>query len=148
MNSALCISTAIELNSYDTYTDAPAIRQRMVSTDVQDTFATAPMLAVVPTQPLPDEETLHSSFEEALSGRLAGMQERLSHLSNPQMHMAHRSKTLTARQPQPRVAAVDESESMQLPVGPWQRRVILSSLIAMFSLLGTDISLLLLHLHG
>jgi hypothetical protein len=49
----------------------------------EDLYATTPLVVVRPTYTLPNEEELHTSFEEAISDRVLAVNRQLRHLSNP-----------------------------------------------------------------
>jgi hypothetical protein len=73
MNSTLCVTTDVELDNYVIQTD---------TMPVEDTYTTIPIVAIQPLYQEPDEEELHTSFEEAISERLVTLRKRLSQTSN------------------------------------------------------------------
>src|SRR5438045_9246318 len=56
---------------------------------VQDQFATMPVLTAAPAYQPPNEEELHTSFEQAISDRLLVVNKQLSLKSGPLAHTGH-----------------------------------------------------------
>lgn len=74
MNSIVCNSAEMELDIFCN-TNETVIPE--------DLYATTPLVVVRPTYTLPNEEELHTSFEEAISDRVLAVNRQLRHLSNP-----------------------------------------------------------------
>ena len=53
------------------------------TTAPDDMYATAPLVTMPPTYTQPDEEELHTSFEEAISDRVLAVNKQLKRLSIP-----------------------------------------------------------------
>ena len=68
MNSTLCDRVNLDVSSF-----------------VQDQFATTPVIAVHPALAYqqPNEEELHTSFEQAISDRVVAINKQLSRISGP-----------------------------------------------------------------
>lgn len=122
---------------------------------MEDWFATMPALPVVSSQQLSDEEELHTSFEQAISDRLIGINRQLSLISGP-LTDPERAHLLVTRQlnqsslmPNIEAAAPSVAHASAKGLGSvWQRRLIMVSLALMFLLVGFDLmGLLVLHAH-
>ena len=74
MNSIVCNSAEMELDIFCN-TNETVIPE--------DLYATTPLVVVRPTYTQPNEEELHTSFEEAISDRVLAVNRQLRHLSNP-----------------------------------------------------------------
>ena len=74
MNSIVCNPAEMELDSICNTTETAA---------PEDMYATTPLVVVRPTYTRPDEEELHTSFEEAISDRVLAVNRQLRHLSFP-----------------------------------------------------------------
>ena len=119
-----------------------------------DWFATMPALPVVSSQQLPDEEELHTSFEQAISDRLLIVNQQLSLRSGP---LADIQQVQVPTAPLKHVAPDMNVRSVFALVLPptsawlgnmWQRSVIFVSLALMLMLTGFDLmGLLVLHAH-
>src|SRR5215469_14109845 len=72
MNSILCSSAGTELDIRGITVDMPAS---------EDMYATAPIVLLQPAYRQPDEEELHTSFEEAISDRVLAVNRQLQRLS-------------------------------------------------------------------
>ncbi len=74
MNSIVCNPAEMELDIFcnTTATATP-----------EDMYATTPLVIVRPTYAQPNEEELHTSFEEAISDRVLAVHRQLRHLSIP-----------------------------------------------------------------
>jgi hypothetical protein len=115
-----------------------------------------PALPVVSSQQqLPDEEELHTSFEQAISDRLIGVNRQLSLISGP-LTDPERAHLLVTRQlnqsslmPNIEAAAPSVAHASTKGLGSaWQRSLIMVSLALMFLLVGFDLmGLLVLHAH-
>lgn len=64
-------------------TDLDIFRNTTDSATPEDMYATTPMLVVRPTYSQPNEEELHTSFEEAISDRVLAVNRQLRHLLIP-----------------------------------------------------------------
>ena len=110
----------------------------------------------------PDEEELHTSFEEAISDRLLALHSRLSRLSDPTLAIqgVERStdavlstttsirNTTTPQKVVQRVAASNHVGDVSHPTFAWKRITIFACSATMFILLGFDLmGLLVLHMH-
>lgn len=118
MNCLLSPTTDAELNKYET---------RVETSPLEDVYATAPMAVVkVPaTQTLSFEEEVYSSFEQAISGRLQEVQQKLQYLSASS----------------PRVARKPSNSSMvpaQLFAINWYYVLFFGAFAFIFTLLGFD----------
>ncbi len=140
MNSVLCLSTDAELDDCRTQTDMTTM---VNAPTLEESYATTPMRALNAVRLVSDdEEELHTSFEEAISGRLVAMQGRLSRISGPLLHNQH-----THRDTDPVIVPVNQ-ESTRSFGKAWQRRVLFGSLGLMCVTIGFDLmGLLVLHLH-
>lgn len=137
MNSVLCVSTNAELDDCRTQTDMTTM---VNAPAIEESYATTPMTAVRLVSD--DEEELHTSFEEAISGRLVAMQGRLSRISGPLLHNQH-----TQRDTDPVIVPVNQESTCSFGKA-WQRRVLFGSLGFMCVTIGFDLmGLLVLHLH-
>lgn len=74
MNSIVCNPAEMELDIFCN-TNETVIPE--------DLYATTPLVVVRPTYTQPNEEELHTSFEEAISDRVLAVNRQLRHLSNP-----------------------------------------------------------------
>jgi hypothetical protein len=147
--------------SEDTTFDVGLFNQ--VNTGALNVYTTEPMLPAIKKLPYqqPDEEELHTSFEEAISDRLFALHSRLSRLSNPirAIQDAERNtdtviSTTSIRNttaPQAFVQIVttpDRLENVSHPTGTWKRTTIFACSATMFLLLGFDLmGFLVLHMH-
>ena len=122
---------------------------------MEDWFATMPALPVVSSQQLPDEEQLDTSFEQAISVRVIGVNRQLSLISGP-LTDPERAHLLVTRQlnqsslmPNIEAAAPSVAHTSTKGLGSvWQRSLIMVSLALMFLLVGFDLmGLLVLHAH-
>lgn len=134
--------------SVDTTFDEDIFNQKSVETG--NTYITEPMPAIKKLlSQLPDEEELHTSFEEAISGRLLALHSRLSRLSNP---------TLAIHNIEPRTDAdlfttvpsqvISTNLIENARHFAWKRATIFTCSATMFLLLGFDLmGFLVLHMH-
>lgn len=122
---------------------------------MEDWFATMPALPVVSSQELPDEEELHTSFEQAISDRLISVNRQLSLMSGP-LTDPERAHLLTTKQINqssfmPNIEAAAPSvvhASTKEPGSVWQRSLLMVSFALLFLLVGFDLmGLLVLHAH-
>ncbi|MBA2395310.1 MAG: hypothetical protein H0V70_21485 [Ktedonobacteraceae bacterium] len=134
--------------SVDTTFEEDIFNQKGVET--RNIYITEPMPAVKwPVSQLPDEEELHTSFEEAISDRLLALHSRLSRLSNP---------TLAIHNIEPRTDAdlfttapaqvIPTNHTENVSHFAWKRATIFACSATMFLLLGFDLmGFLVLHIH-
>jgi hypothetical protein len=90
MNCLFSPTTDAELNKYDFRTE---------TSPLEDAYATAPMAVVKKpvTQTLSFEEEVYSSFEQAISGRLEEVQQKLQSLSASFPRVARKPSRRTTR---------------------------------------------------
>ena len=110
---------------------------------LEDMYATTPMRVVQPIYQQPDEEELHTSFEEAISDRVLAVNRQLSRLNSAYTsNMCVRSETS---------APVKRDGLAVLPMLPghaWQRGMLFMALAFMLVLAGFDLmGLLVLHMR-
>ncbi|HLG75028.1 MAG TPA: hypothetical protein VKX46_01365 [Ktedonobacteraceae bacterium] len=137
MNATLCMTTDVELDAYDT-----DMAQRAV-----DANATEPMMAIRPLFQRPDEEVLHTLFEQAISERLTTSYSYWSrlHTNSLQPYSGPLGRTTDPIQP---VATRATTRRRALVLRTWQRSLMYICLALMCMLSGFDfMGLLLLHLH-
>ncbi len=150
MISTLYRTTDVELDDYAIQTD---------NLPFEDSYATLPMVAVQPLFQHPDEEELYTSFEEAISDRLAAVQKRLSRISDPSLNIPevpYNTYSLWNPQtelPQPvyasRPLVVSRGESRPSLLGTgWQRAALFASFALICMLIGFDLmGLLVLYMR-
>ena len=152
MNSTLCISANIAFDDLLTQNETIA---------TENIYATEPLPAVrKPVFHQPDEEELHTSFEEAISDRLFAIDSRLSRLSNPVLNAQYARRntdalfpsgvsannTTAARGFVQTTSTIDNIQS--LSAVSWIRATIFACSAMMFMLLGFDLfGILMLHMH-
>src|SRR5450631_597824 len=145
--------------SEDTTFDAELFNK--INAETRNVYATEPMTAIKKlAYQQPDEEELHTSFEEAISDRLLALHSRLSRLSNPTLAVqdaerntdAVLSTTTSIRNTtNPKnvaqiVDALDRLENISHPTIVWKRTTIFACSATMFLLLGFDLmGFLVLH---
>jgi hypothetical protein len=151
MNSTLYVSADTTFDE-DIFGQGNAVAQNI--------YITEPMPALKkPAYQLPDEEELHTSFEEAISDRLLALQRRLSCLSDPTLAIQGDERstdavpstivsirnTATTQTPAPRTA----TDCLEIvPHLIWKRTTIFACSATMFLLLGFDLmGFLVLHIH-
>ncbi len=127
------------------------ILDRYDVSDLQEDFATKPIQAIQqiqPTQPSQtaplDEEALHISFEEAISGRIValGISGDLTKDSPVITGQRRVSNSIAA------VVAPRNNKRTSLQAQNWQRYISYICLPLMFMLIGFDLmGLLILHMH-
>jgi hypothetical protein len=153
MNCTLCITT-------DTTLDALLFQNE---TATENIYATTPLPAIrKPAYERPDEEALHTSFEEAISDRLLAVHSRLSHLSNPTLDIQYAERDTDATfatdilarnttMPKTPLKSMPNTAALKYVSRPriaWRRPTILACSAITFTLLGFDLmGLLMLHLH-
>lgn len=145
--------------SADTAFDEKLFSQ--INAETRNVYATEPMPAIkkLPYQQ-PDEEELHTSFEEAISDRLLALHCRLSRLSNPTLAVQNAERntdailstntsirnTAAARELVQITGVPDRLENITRPT--WKRATIFACSATMFLLLGFDLmGFLVLHMH-
>ncbi len=157
MNCTLCRPTDTELNEN-------FVQGTM--TVAENAYATVPMVAVKTVYQQPDEEELHTSFEEAISDRLIALHSRLDRISKPlsntqDLHydtdpvLSASLKNTTATLALGHVRATHSTDQLKPSptfshpmVNSWQRIMIFACLALMFMLLGFDVmGSLVLHMH-
>ena len=74
MNSIVCNPAETKLDIFCNTTE---------TVTPEDMYATTPLVVVRPTYIQPNEEELHTSFEEAISDRVLAVNRQLRHLSIP-----------------------------------------------------------------
>lgn len=106
----------------------------------QDRYATTPMFTIRALPLLDDEESLHTSFEDAISERLVALHNRLSRLNS-----------IVVRQPitdQLEPIAITAPRHKATHQLSWRRKVICCCLPIIFTLVGFDLmGLMVLHMH-
>jgi len=113
---------------------------------LDEAYATAPMAAVLPVDQPSSEEELHSSFEEAISGRLLAVNNRLDRLSSVSHPVVAYKQT---GELQPSVVS-SPLVQVQSPVlrHPWRKILIGVALACICVSIGFDLmGLLVLHMH-
>ena len=154
MNTTLCIST-------DTTFDEELFQNEAATTE--NIYATEPIPAIKkPVYHQPDEEELHTSFEEAISGRLLALHNRLSRLSNPDLDVQHAERntdavvsssistrnTTAAHQAAQIMPAQESVKAVSRLAASWRRATLFACSATIFMLLGFDLmGLLMLHVH-
>jgi hypothetical protein len=133
------------------------------ATPTENIYATTPMPTIrKPAYEQPDEEALHTSFEEAISERQLAVHSRLSRLSNPTLDIQYAKcntdstfstgilakNTTMPKTPLQSVLNTDTLKHVSRPRIAWRRPTILACSAITFALLGFDLmGLLMLHLH-
>lgn len=103
----------------------------------EDMYATSPLAVVRPTYAQPNEEELHTSFEEAISDRVLAVNRQLRRLSVP----------LTGNLPvqSPASTAVNQ-RSLTLLGRAWRQGMLFVAIAFMLVMVGFDLmGLLILH---
>jgi hypothetical protein len=121
MNCLLSPTTDAELNKYDTHAE---------TFPLEDVYATAPMAVVKGplTQTLNFEEEVYSEFEQAISGRLEVVQQKLQSLSASTPSIARKpSKPAGRAMVLARLSTVN-----------WHHVLLFGSFAFIFTLLGFD----------
>ncbi len=132
MNAILCRTTDVELASCEL-------------SSLEESYATAPLAAVVPLPQLLSDEELHTQFEKAIGNRLLAVSQRLSLLSTSTAHVSAASKS---KQSSALVQAEDSISALSSSFLREKLRpiVLLSCFAVMFLLLGFDLmGFLVLH---
>jgi hypothetical protein len=125
-----------------------------VNTGIESAYATVPTPAVKPSFQQPDEEELHTSFEEAISDRLLALHSRLDRISQPLSDaLPHNigsvlAQTTTTAQVQDSSDQQEHATQHSLNVNTGQRITIFACLALMLILSGFDLmGFLVLHTH-
>ncbi|GAC1448720.1 MAG: hypothetical protein PVSMB5_35700 [Ktedonobacteraceae bacterium] len=145
MNAILCkpcVMTDAELDIYD----IPDLQEDFdLHVDFQEDFATQPVQAIQLAQMPLDEEALHSSFEEAISGRLStlAINWQQSTVTGSLQHSALSTAIANLA-----ATASESATCIQQRAKNWQRYVTYACLPLMFMLIGFDLmGLLVLHMR-
>jgi hypothetical protein len=134
MNGILIKPAGIELDSSYATADTGTL---------EDTYATTPMRVVQSIYQQPDEEELHTSFEEAISDRVLAVNRQLSRLSG-----THAGNLYVQSQTSAPVKRDGLAVGTTLLARAWQRGMLFAALAFMFVLVGFDLmGLLVLHLR-
>ncbi len=147
--------------SADTTFDELLFQNETATTE--NIYATEPMPAIrKPVFQQPDEEELHTSFEEAISDRLLAVHSRLSRLSNPILDVQYAKSntdalfstgvairnTTAVRDSVQTMSAIDRVKSAFRSAVSWRRTTIFACSAMMFMLLGFDLmGLIVIHMH-
>jgi hypothetical protein len=127
------------------------ILDRYDISDLQEDFATKPIQAIQPIQSIQssqtaplDEEALHMSFEEAISGRIVAL--------GVNWDLTRDSSAITRRDQAPSqipsVVASRKNVRTALQAQNWQHHISYICLALIFMLIGFDfMGLLILHMH-
>ena len=132
--------------AFNTIAEVEQVHPERNTAPLGGAYATAPMAAVLPVDQPSSEEELHSSFEEAISGRLLAINNRLDRLSSTP-HPVIGSTRTSALQP---CVLSDHLFLTQPPVlsRPWRKILIGVALACICVAVGFDLmGLLVLHLH-
>ncbi len=146
-----CLEAESELHSCCVYTD---------SSVAEDTFATQSLIAIQPAFQQPDEEELHTFFEQAISDRLIAVNRQLSLISGPLVLDYHITDSHEGLVPAPTCQLPQENgvvahpgddeaplmDTRSLFNTTLQRVIIFGSLALMLVMVGFDLmGLLVLH---
>jgi hypothetical protein len=105
----------------------------------EDMYATSPLVVVRPTYAQPNEEELHTSFEEAISDRVLAVNRQLRHLSVPL------SGSLSV---QPPASMVVHQRNLTLFGRAWRQGMLFVAIAFMLVMVGFDLmGLLVLHMR-
>lgn len=139
MNNTLCMTTDAELNNISNCTTCFDLFE-----GVEDN-ATAPMASVLPPSQQWSEEELHTSFEQALIGRVTEVHGRLSRISSVRIPT---QRAMCNTDPIVAFLTFTGAKKHRLPRnGMWQRYVIFVSFVFMCIMMGFDLmGLLVLHM--
>jgi hypothetical protein len=128
----------------NTIAEVEQIHPERYTAPLDGAYVTAPMAAVLPVDQPSSEEELHSSFEEAISGRLLAVNNRLDRLSS----MSH--PVVAYRQTGTFSVVSGPLFLTQPPVlrHPWRKILIGVALVCICVLIGFDLmGLLVLYMH-
>jgi hypothetical protein len=130
MNNILCNPAEMELDI------------RCITADTatpEDMYATSPVAVVRPTYTQPNEEELHTSFEEAISDRVLAVNRQLKRLSVP--------LTDNLSVPSP-TSTVAHQRRLSLLRRAWRQGMLFVAIAFMLVMVGFDLmGLLVLHLR-
>ncbi len=114
-----------------------------------DGYATEPMVALALFLQQPDEEVLHTSFEQAISERVEALHERLSRLATSPLSDPLRERTTDVLGNTCPVMMVKSVIATPAPLRQlWRRGIVYCCLALIFTLLGFDLmGLLVMHMH-
>ena len=125
-----------------------------IHAEARNVYSTEPMPAIKKlAYQQPDEEELHTSFEEAISDRLLALHSRLSRLSSPTLAVQNAERNTdavlsTTTSIRNTTTAPDRLENVSYPATAWKRTTIFACSATMFILLGFDLmGFLVLHMH-
>lgn len=124
MSATLCTTTDLELDVWE------------ADEAVVDAYATDPVMVAAPAVPKLDEETLHSSFEKAISERLIA-----SHGYWGRLNTSFLSQPLPVTDPVKHVTSMKRgvsSHALRLS-RQWQRHLVHICLALIFVMLGFDL---------
>jgi hypothetical protein len=124
MSAMLCTTTDLELDVWQ------------ADEAIADAYATDPVMVALPPAPKLDEETLHSSFEKAISERLIA-----SHGYWGRLNTSSLSQPLPTTDPVKRVTSMKRGVALhplRLPQ-QWQRHLVYVCLALIFVMLGFDL---------
>lgn len=130
MNSTLCYRVGFDI-VHDFFGATPF---------VEDQFATAPVIAVYPALAFeqPDEEELHTSFEQAISDRVLAMSKQLSRISGP---LVNSEVGGSVKQENKRIGLAFLRQA-------WKQVILYVGLAVMFLLVGFDLmGVMMLYRH-
>ncbi len=132
-------TTRLELESYEK--DLASL----FNAPVEESYETAPMMVVSVMDRRDDEEELHTSFEQAISGRVSALQGRLSRISASQPVVRYETDPLM----QVPASQLTQDEGRRTIAGVLrQRGIVLASLALSCCMLGFDLmGLLVLHMR-
>ncbi len=154
MNSTLC-------RSNDTIFDEVLLTEEYAGVD--NSYATEAMPAIKKVvYHQPDEEELHTSFEEAISDRIVALHTRLNRLSNPVLNAQYAERntdallstgaatrnTTGARKAVQITHIKERVEYVSRPMAAWRNVTLFVCSAIMFLLFGFDLmGLIVLHMH-
>jgi hypothetical protein len=133
MNAIFCSGTQTDI----------AIHNTAIS--LEDRYATAPLRSVLPRQQSVDEDSLHASFDAALSDRVLALNNHWN--SRSSLHTpAYTTNALWHSRPSVSTEPLTSCASHSTHV--WPQRIMYSCLALMLLLIGFDLmGLLVLHTH-
>lgn len=138
MNTILCGSADMNFADFDENFVQDVI------TDIESAYVTVPTPVVKPSFQQPNEEELHTSFEEAISDRLLALHPRLDRISQALPSASSRDTGPVLQENEQQGQATKLSFSVNIR----QRMAIFACCALMFLLSGFDLmGLLVLHMH-
>lgn len=133
MNAIFCSATETDVILQD------------ISAETEDRYATVPLSIVVPKQPAVDEDTLHASFDAALSHRLTALH---NHWNGGSSQHTQLDTTESRVAIQPSVSTEPLTSCTAQSAYVWPQRIIYSCLVLILLMVGFDLmGLLVLHTH-